>query len=167
ASRVRTFVAQLDDVLYGCWRLGEQVVVLWTAESSSISLLHFPHFALAEYVCGVRPIAGESDPGAFIDRLVSGPKHASVEKFAAIAAKLGVAPVRFELRFDPVRDLGAELVESLLRRYSVSLFRNRAVVLLDIVAFSTYTPIDRKSTRLNSSHVTISYAVLCFKKKNE
>src|SRR5690606_41665515 len=83
------------------------------------------------------------------------------------AAKLGVAPVRFELRFDPVRDLGAELVESLLRRYSVSLFRNRAVVLLDIVAFSTYTPIDRKSTRLNSSHVTISYAVLCFKKKNE
>src|SRR5439155_11498840 len=26
---------------------------------------------------------------------------------------------------------------------------------------------DRKSTRLNSSHVAISYAVLCLKKKNE
>src|SRR5690625_1462876 len=26
---------------------------------------------------------------------------------------------------------------------------------------------DRKSTRLNSSHVAISYAVFCFKKKNE
>src|SRR5207248_4183858 len=26
-------------------------------------------------------------------------------------------------------------------------------------------PLDRKSTRLNSSHRTISYAVLCFKKK--
>src|SRR5207249_9406544 len=26
--------------------------------------------------------------------------------------------------------------------------------------------IDRKSTRLNSSHVSISYAVLCLKKKN-
>src|SRR5690606_40602566 len=27
-------------------------------------------------------------------------------------------------------------------------------------------PIDRKSTRLNSSHVKISYAVFCLKKKN-
>src|SRR5690625_6090459 len=28
-------------------------------------------------------------------------------------------------------------------------------------------PEDRKSTRLNSSHVAISYAVFCLKKKNE
>src|SRR5690606_27082174 len=28
-------------------------------------------------------------------------------------------------------------------------------------------PIDRKSTRLNSSHVKISYAVFCLKKKNK
>ena len=27
--------------------------------------------------------------------------------------------------------------------------------------------IDRKSTRLNSSHVSISYAVFCLKKKNK
>src|SRR5437870_11554910 len=32
-------------------------------------------------------------------------------------------------------------------------------------AFSP-APIDRKSTRLNSSHVAISYAVFCLKKKN-
>src|SRR5439155_9716277 len=29
------------------------------------------------------------------------------------------------------------------------------------------SPTDRKSTRLNSSHVAISYAVFCLKKKNE
>src|SRR5256885_2805765 len=29
------------------------------------------------------------------------------------------------------------------------------------------TPIDRKSTRLNSSHLVISYAVFCLKKKNK
>src|SRR5437773_6199013 len=28
-------------------------------------------------------------------------------------------------------------------------------------------PLDRKSTRLNSSHITISYAVFCLKKKTE
>src|SRR5699024_12847452 len=30
-----------------------------------------------------------------------------------------------------------------------------------------YTEKDRKSTRLNSSHVSISYAVFCLKKKNK
>src|SRR5690554_7765692 len=30
---------------------------------------------------------------------------------------------------------------------------------------STTAPVDRKSTRLNSSHVRISYAVFCLKKK--
>src|SRR5256885_9534700 len=29
-----------------------------------------------------------------------------------------------------------------------------------------WTPLDRKSTRLNSSHLVISYAVFCLKKKN-
>src|SRR5690625_7049364 len=31
---------------------------------------------------------------------------------------------------------------------------------------NTYEDLDRKSTRLNSSHVAISYAVFCLKKKN-
>src|SRR5690625_5419561 len=31
---------------------------------------------------------------------------------------------------------------------------------------SNASPLDRKSTRLNSSHVAISYAVFCLKKKN-
>src|SRR5256885_2915723 len=35
-----------------------------------------------------------------------------------------------------------------------------------VVASSTST-IDRKSTRLNSSHLVISYAVFCLKKKND
>src|SRR5690554_7481873 len=34
-------------------------------------------------------------------------------------------------------------------------------------AFHTGPARDRKSTRLNSSHVRISYAVFCLKKKNE
>src|SRR5690606_39770870 len=32
---------------------------------------------------------------------------------------------------------------------------------------ATYTELDRKSTRLNSSHVKISYAVFCLKKKSK
>src|SRR5437870_9091705 len=41
--------------------------------------------------------------------------------------------------------------------------------LLDASTFmgSTYVMQDRKSTRLNSSHVAISYAVFCLKKKKK
>src|SRR5256885_12574174 len=34
-----------------------------------------------------------------------------------------------------------------------------------LIAERAYTPADRKSTRLNSSHLVISYAVFCLKKK--
>src|SRR5438874_6504057 len=35
-----------------------------------------------------------------------------------------------------------------------------------LLPFAFCLPLDRKSTRLNSSHVEISYAVFCLKKKN-
>src|SRR5437773_7572164 len=38
----------------------------------------------------------------------------------------------------------------------------------DLLNETTFTqPVDRKSTRLNSSHITISYAVFCLKKKKK
>src|SRR5690554_7217330 len=36
----------------------------------------------------------------------------------------------------------------------------------EIAQYTDQLPLDRKSTRLNSSHVRISYAVFCLKKKN-
>src|SRR2546430_2284600 len=35
------------------------------------------------------------------------------------------------------------------------------------MSFTVRTPVDRKSTRLNSSHSQISYAVFCLKKKKK
>src|SRR5438067_8379709 len=43
-------------------------------------------------------------------------------------------------------------------------FSRNDIALLDTPGYAS--PEDRKSTRLNSSHVSTSYAVLCFKKKN-
>src|SRR3712207_8857449 len=36
-----------------------------------------------------------------------------------------------------------------------------------VYGLSAFVPVDRKSTRLNSSHANISYAVFCLKKKNQ
>ncbi|MCC6533262.1 MAG: hypothetical protein IT531_11985 [Burkholderiales bacterium] len=153
----RRRLAHLDDLLYDYWRLGEQVIALWSSSASILRLLAFPHFALAEYVGGIRPIAGETDPARFVDQLVSGPKHAAAERFDAIARKLGIEPVGLTLAFDPVSGLGPELIDALVRRYSVSLFRNRAVVLLDMVGFSTFAPIEQ-TTLLNSLSYSINSA---------
>src|SRR2546430_5772836 len=38
---------------------------------------------------------------------------------------------------------------------------------LSLCKYIVGTPLDRKSTRLNSSHSQISYAVFCLKKKNK
>src|SRR5256885_5311272 len=38
-------------------------------------------------------------------------------------------------------------------------------LLVPFPAFAVRGPVDRKSTRLNSSHLVISYAVFCLKKK--
>src|SRR5437868_11359766 len=38
---------------------------------------------------------------------------------------------------------------------------------IDLVAIAQEAHLDRKSTRLNSSHVSISYAVFCLKKKKK
>src|SRR5438094_3260988 len=54
-----------------------------------------------------------------------------------------------------------------------TLFRSQQLQWLRVIersaldgAQTVRRPVDRKSTRLNSSHRTISYAVFCLKKKN-
>src|SRR3989454_728131 len=45
-------------------------------------------------------------------------------------------------------------------------FRDRPLLAIDVARYEG-DPVDRKSTRLNSSHLVISYAVFCLKKKKD
>src|SRR5207245_8587710 len=58
---------------------------------------------------------------------------------------------------------GEEMERIFCRRW---LCAGRAAELADPGDFVVRTVADRKSTRLNSSHGSISYAVFCLKKKN-
>src|SRR3712207_7295864 len=60
----------------------------------------------------------------------------------------------------PVRISGAEQEE---RRVG----DEAAAVLVEVVDLFPADDLDRKSTRLNSSHANISYAVFCLKKKHK
>src|SRR5439155_15163436 len=70
---------------------------------------------------------------------------------------------------DGLRLLMSQSVDAIILEYDLGLL-NGAVVADEIKQVRPQLPIvmldlDRKSTRLNSSHVAISYAVFCLKKK--
>src|SRR5690606_39306590 len=67
---------------------------------------------------------------------------------------------------------GITSLAPLIERIATELSLNRASIslttVLPVLFMGLLAPLapDRKSTRLNSSHVKISYAVFCLKKKN-
>src|SRR3712207_9014969 len=62
--------------------------------------------------------------------------------------------------------VGCTAGEAALGRSEVGVGDGRSSVTSRLSAFRTRAQPDRKSTRLNSSHANISYAVFCLKKKN-
>src|SRR5207253_3945033 len=60
-----------------------------------------------------------------------------------------------------------QIAETRIRDLTLRLGRPcRQDAVTDFLCLSGESGLDRKSTRLNSSHVAISYAVFCLKKKN-
>src|SRR5205809_2748484 len=86
------------------------------------------------------------------------PLLAAMAAAVVIVAALGVILHQFVIR--PV--LGAEPINQLLVTGGVLFFLQAAATLAFGIEFR-----DRKSTRLNSSHGYISYAVFCLKKKKK
>src|SRR5699024_11284706 len=70
------------------------------------------------------------------------------------------------------RDIGTPVVENVMKKLdnSILLFiqdKIEQAIQRDVIKSCDPEVIDRKSTRLNSSHVSISYAVFCLKKKKK
>src|SRR5690554_7735893 len=51
--------------------------------------------------------------------------------------------------------------------FSLIELSSSSLMAFPVIVARYWLPIDRKSTRLNSSHVRISYAVFCLKKKKD
>src|SRR5262245_64399103 len=77
--------------------------------------------------------------------------HDALPISARVEPDLGVLEARRRRALDRVRDVEAAQPAGAARR----------------LAARTEAAVDRKSTRLNSSHLGISYAVFCLKKKKQ
>src|SRR5256885_2405481 len=75
------------------------------------------------------------------------------------AQKLGVNLNEVLISQPDTGEQALEIVDSLVRSGAVDM-----IVVDSVAALTPRAEIDRKSTRLNSSHLVISYAVFCLKK---
>jgi hypothetical protein len=66
-------------------------------------------------------------------------------------------PVAIPLPFVPGEDLSFEIIENVVKRYSISYVEDRTVVLFDIVGFSLYSPLEQV-TQLNSLAFSVNSA---------
>jgi len=158
AQQEREGIAKLDDALYSLWNLGDNVIIGWTFAGRELRFLSVRHYAIPEAIHAGTPMReGATDIVKFINGVLSGPKFLVPEMFDRVCRVFDAEPERINVNFRVEYDLDIDLISSLVRRYSVSLVRERAVVLLDAVEFTLRSPLDQVAM-LNSLAYSVNSA---------
>jgi len=156
-----THLAVLDDALHNLWALGRNIILVWAADLQGIDVLVIPHYMIVEFAEGNRadqhndPVIADSSH--YVESLISGEKKVTKQELGSISQQFGHTAHRIELPFQPGRDLSFRTIDSVIKRYSISLVKDRAVALFDAVGFSLYTPLEQV-TQLNSLAYSVNSA---------
>lgn len=154
-AQTRDELEKLDDALYSLWNLGDNVLLGWTYGDNELHVLSVRHYAIPEAIHAANgSTVGMEEPPKFINDVLSGPKYLAPEDFRRICRAFDCKPESFHVNFRIENDSLAALISDMVRCYGVSLVRNRAVMLLDVVEFSLQSPLDQMAM-LNS----LSYSV--------
>lgn len=144
-ARKNTFI--LDDALHQYWDLGRNLIQLWAPDGKGMLLLVIPHYRLEEFATREH----------LIEEILTGPKLSTLENLEKAAQIFNTELQRVKLPFKPCEVLSCDLVSAIVRRFSISLAKNRAEALLDIVGFSLLSPLEQV-TQLNSLSYSINSA---------
>jgi len=148
----REELRSLDEALFDAWNLGENIVLAWTQDAAARKFLYIRHYGVLE-TFGTGSAAGEPDDATeFVRELLARPKFTTPADFDQLCERVGRGA--HVLRVAARSELQPELVNGLVRRYSVTLVREHAVMLLDAVGFSLHSPLEQVAM-LNS----LSYSV--------
>jgi len=137
----------LDKKLHKMWGLGRNIILACTPGPNCLEVLVVPHYAIADFA-HEHPACSSDGVDPIID-IITGAKIMPAEKMAEICQLLSQTPELLDLPFDPQTDIEAGRLEDIVKKYSISYVRNRAVALFDIVGFSLYSPLEQV-TQLNS-----------------
>lgn len=156
-AKAREALSRLDDTLFDLWNLGENILLAWTHEGKQLRLLAVRHYALAQAMQSDNTAASPAASIRFINEVLAGPKWLPADVFQDACAAFDCEPTAIHVDFQPGKDVDFDLVSSLVRRYGVSLVRDRAVVLLDAVQFSLRSPLEQV-VMLNSLGYSVNSA---------
>ena len=155
----------LDRCLHEHWGLGHNVILNWCPRDGGLDLLLMPHYDVAEWI--QTDEMGRATDGSldapqprqdFFQALLSGRRCLGAGQLAKVARLLGLEPRHVPLR-EPLRDTTAqsEIIETMIKRYSISYVPNRGVSLFDIVGFSLLSPF-QQMMQLNSLSYSLNSA---------
>lgn len=153
----RKTLLNLDDTLFKVWDLGDNLVLAWTRADRDLRFLAVRHYAIFETFGVDTPGGDPSDANNFVNELLAGPKYLAPADFERICAVLGNTALVVGVGLEPGGEVSAALVDGIVTRYGVSLVRERAVVLLDVVGFSLRAPLDQLAM-LNSLNYSVNSA---------
>ena len=144
----------LEKTLRKQWRLGQNIVLCWSADERGLLVIFVPHYFLGNYCAA----GDDSDNESFIRELISGQRRNTREEFFAVSERLDVSPTFIKLNTALTENHQVlDAVEQLIKRYGLSYVDSRAVILFDIVEFSLYTPFEQAS-QLNSLSYSLNSA---------
>lgn len=157
---------QLDQALHSLWKLGRNVILVWAPRKTGIEVLVIPNYEIAALASSEHTPSQEGttaldrrthQESTFIDTVIGGPKLVEMDELRFIAGELGCPSQYIDLPFTPGEDIGLRMIDTLVRRYSLSYVEDRAVALFDIVNFSLYSPLEQV-TQLNSLAYSVNSA---------
>lgn len=162
----------LDREFHKLWRLGRNLILVWSPLKKGMQVLVIPHYTISEHAQRAKEEIETYGGGAlglprtsFIEDVIANPKHVTTEGLKHLAELMGHEPVKIELPFDPGWELDSEVIEAIIKRYSISYIEDRAVALFDIVGFSLLTPLEQV-TQLNSLAFSVNSAYSKMLEKN-
>jgi len=155
--RDRSNLIHLDKRLHALWGLGENVLLSWCPRPDGIDLIVIPHYALARYAIGEpMPLPGQSE--SFLRSMLAGQRRLDQRQLAKVARLLDIEVTHLPLQHPlSASDAQQEVIERMIKRYSITYVPCRAVVLFDIVGFGLLSPLVQM-TQLNSLSYSLNAA---------
>jgi hypothetical protein len=165
----RSHIESLDRILHGEWALGRNIVLAWVPCVKGMEVLIIPHYTISEFIATTDHEA--DNPASYLDNtdsfmrqpmnviedVIGGSKKRDDRELAQLSKILGYPSKHIDLPFTPGTEVPYEIVESVVKRYSISFVEDRAVALFDIVGFSLLSPLDQV-TQLNSLALSVNSA---------
>ena len=149
--RERSSLILLDRTLHEHWSLGQNVMLNWTPCPGGIRVLIVPHYALAGYASDGADGDGRP-PESFLQTLLSGRRQLEPTQLDKVARLMSTEPTVLSLPNPAIDARTQDIVERMIKRYSISYAPNRAVALFDIVGFSLLNPIEQMLQINSLSH---------------